>query len=161
MNRSEKTIEYMQNYCDVDGFFKGGRIKIDYDHAIVTIDLTIKNINLGKEDTHKYAYVEDAITIQDNDIDYKDIVVHGWNAEECLSKEAIHIISSCLSLLPKVITGKLLRFVNMYQYNAWLSGKKGYDRVPNKYMSLEIASKIKENGGATIIPDDLAEELEK
>ena len=155
MNRSEKLIEYKETSCDIDGFFKGGRIKIDYDNAIVTIDLTIKNINLGSEDNHKYAYIKDAITIQDNDVDYKDIEVLGWNAEECLSSEAVHIISSCLSLLPKVITGKLLRFVNIYQYNIWLSGKKGYDRVANKYMTLEMARKIYENGGATPIPQDL------
>ena len=171
MNRASKTSNYMidlinynMNNINKSGIcIKKNDMKFCYE-----FDILVKNAIRNETDNENYVInlnekgtvINNLITLtDDNDVDYKDIIVNTWNAEDCLTKETIKAIFECLNLVPKIITGHYLRFVNVFQYNKYLNGSKGYDKIPDKYMTLEMAKAIIKNKGTFIIPDDLAMEI--
>ena len=155
MNRASSTSLVYDSLKESNGIFNGGRIVKDEENFSYYIDLEV--ITMDENNKPTSVYIEKAITLQENDIDYKDIIVYSLFAEDCLTKEAFKIIFDCFKLVPKVISGNYLRFLNIFQYNKYLNGSRGYDNIPNKYMTLEMALNIIGNNGKTSIPNDLKE----
>jgi len=154
------------NYAVIDN--NGSKIVKDELNGLFYIDLFIKNIVRNLTDKIEYSenegkngiLIEKCITIDDNNIDYKDIILDSWNIYECIRSNISTILINSLKVKPIVITDKLLRLANVYQYENYISGRKGYDNIPMKYMTVDMAKIIILNNGNQKLPRDIKKEAE-
>ena len=110
----------------------------------------------------KGTLVENLITIVDDSIDYKDIIMDTVNlkASDIFNPYVVDFLEVNLYIKPIVISGSILRFANIYQYNKYISYKKNIFTVPDKYKDMNMIKslinycKINNIEYSSMIPED-------